>query len=506
MYKLTLKTVQYCFIAFTALVLMACYSSSHQHIGYMLGHFAFLAVIWMLLERFAPSGGTFASRREIVFLSIACFLACWMVCEYLPALGVRGQTADGRTALNSLIAGRTRFTHAPNKYFYWAIYEIFISTLGVIFAPVLRTGQLLNALFAALAVMPVFRICERVGGRSMARFVVLLLISSPALLLWSSVLSSAIISAVFMLYAAYFFMQAVETDRIDRKFLLAVVLSGAALGLSYVFKTITFLFYFAILVYLLLAVMQRPGRRIIVRACLLFLLLFGVSKYTSRCVTCASVALGNAPGLLQNDNKFLDVVLYELILGFNLEAKGHWHTPLAHEVMTLDRKGRWQKLKDAVKRDWKSYPGLLKYKFVNITGTHCGGGSIGRRIRSNSQADLVKRTGPYLCPLWAIYTMDGFQLGFSILTFLAAIGMCFSRGRDLSYFCPGIVSIVIIAGFTVLLLLIEGNSCYRVAVYPFHFLILPYIRGWSVPLKYVSDKLGGFRKVEKFIGDAREQP
>ena len=107
----------------------------------------------------------------------------------------------------------------------------------------------------------------------MARFVVLLLISSPALLLWSSVLSSAIISAVFMLYAAYFFMQAVETDRIDRKFLLAVVLSGAALGLSYVFKTITFLFYFAILVYLLLAVMQRPGRRIIVRACLLFLLL-----------------------------------------------------------------------------------------------------------------------------------------------------------------------------------------------------------------------------------------
>ena len=498
MYKFSLKTIQYGFVLLAAMVSVACFYSSHQHIGYTIGHFAFLAVVWMLLERFFPSRGGSASRKEILFLSVACFLACWMVCEYLPAIGVRGQTADAKTAFNSLIAGRSRFTH-PDKYFYWVTYEIFISTLGVIFAPVLRTGQLLNAFFASLAVMPVFRICERVGGRSIARLVVLLLISSPALLLWASVLSSAFISAVFMLYAAYFFMDAVGNEQINRRFFLAAVLTGAALGLSYIFKTIIFLFNFAIFVYLVLLVLKRPGWRVLVRGCLLFMLVFGISRYTIRSVTHVSVALGNAPGLLQNEKLFWDGVLYELILGLNLETRGCWHTPLAHEVIALDRRGRWQKLKEVVKRDWKAYPKLMKDKFVNVNGTHCGSGSIGQRIRANSQADLIKRKGPYFCPLWAIYTMDGFQLGFSVLTLLAALGMCFTRDRDLSYFCPGIISIMIVAGFTALLNVIEGNSCYRVAVYPFHFLVLPYIRGWAGPLKYIVDKSRVFHKVAKFM-------
>ncbi len=500
MYKFSLRTIKYCFVVLATMVLVACIYSSNQQIGfgYTLGHFTFLAAVWMLLGRFFPQNGVPASRREIFFLSVACFLLYWMVYEYLPAIGVRGQTADSSGALKCLLAGTPCHSH-KTWYFYWVNYEIFLSVMGVIFAPVMRTGQLINAFFAALAVMPVFRICERVGGRLIARFVVLMLISSPALLLWGSVLSSTIISAVFMLYAAYYFFEAVDCGKIDRRFVFAAVLSGVALGFSHIFKSIIYIFNVALLVYVLLVAFGRPGWRVVLRVCLLFLLVFSVSKYTGRCLTHVMVVLGNAPGLLEGKEKFSNDVLYELIIGLNLETTGCWHTPLAHELMTLDRSGKWQKLKDVVKRDWKSYPKLMKDKFVNINGTHCGPGSIGRRIRSNSQADLVKRKGPYLCPLWAIYTMDGFQLGFSVLTLLAALGMCFPRDRDLSYFCPGIVSIMIVAGFTALLNVIEGNSCYRVAVYPFHFLILPYIRGWAGPLKYIVDKFGAFPKVAKFM-------
>lgn len=479
MYKLLLRTIQYCFVVLSAMVLVACLYSSNQQIGigYTLGHFAFLAVMWMLLERIFPQNGVPASRREMLFLSVACFLTCWMVCEYLPVIGVRGQTADSSGALKCLLAGTPCRSH-DTRYFYWATYEIFLSVLGVIFAPAMRTGQLANAFFAALAVMPVFRICERVGGRSIARFIVLMLISSPALLLWGSVLSSTIISAVFMLYAAYYFFEASDCGKIDRRFVLAAVLSGGALGFSYIFKSIIFIFNIALIVYVLLVVFRRPGWRVVMRASLLFLLVFSVSKYTGRCSTHVLAVVGNSPGLVEGKGHFVEDVLYELILGLNLHTRGCWYTPLAHEVVKLDSAGRWRKLKEVVKKDWRAYPKLLVDKFVGNNGTHCGPGSIGVRIRANSQANLVKRTGPYRCPLWAIYIMNGFQVGFALITLLAALGMCFIRGRDLSYFCPGIVSIVIIAEFTVMLMLIEGNSCYRVAIYPFHFLVLPYIKGW----------------------------
>lgn len=69
----------------------------------------------------------------------------------------------------------------------------------------------------------------------------------------------------------------------------------------------------------------------------------------------------------------------------------------------------------------------------------------------------------------------GYYLMLCVSVALGIGGLCLAIIRDRARLLPGLIAGLVILGFTLLMLLMEVQARYRVAVYPFYFLLIPYV-------------------------------
>ena len=183
-------------LAFAVCLLLASVSVIGLAISSAVGYGLAVFMVWLVFEALGRFGGD-RLRRSEPWLIMAFFLVVYVVFMFLvPELGQRRMPYDSLRAQKSLEAGCIAFFR-PQRLYYWINYDLVLSILGKVFAPKLIVGQMLNAICRALALYPVFRLGERVAGRRMARFTVILLAMSPTLTLYSSTLVGDFIAAMF---------------------------------------------------------------------------------------------------------------------------------------------------------------------------------------------------------------------------------------------------------------------------------------------------------------------
>ena len=458
-------------ILFALLVFSAGVASMRASWLDCLAYAVVMMVLWTTLERCGKSWSFFSVRVEAWVIVAAVFFVHLAFIRVLPALGHEPLSAawDARAAVRSIEAGRICYTHAVRNQS-WCNYEVLLSAMGVMFGGGYQLGQVLNALTCALLVFPVSVLSSEIGGRRMARLTALTMGFSPALLMYSKLLSGEFLSAMLMGTAGYFLFDAFRAPK-RRGGAASLVLCGVLIGLSQLFKPISVVFLFAMCALgAVLFVMTRDWKRrtVLVGSVLLVMGTCRLSTGISQNAISAFVgdvrlttAVSEAPTLM-----------YELVLGFNPETDGTYSGKLAREFLALDATRRRSFVMDRVCRDWRCYPGLMVRKFVNIHGSpNRPHGAVSNFVLSFRDYPKLGRSH---APAWVEPLSDSGALFFRILFLMGATGLALSLRRSVSFWLPGLFSALIILGFAAIEQLIEGHGRYKTAVYPFYFMLIPY--------------------------------
>lgn len=466
-----------CTCLFAAAMLVASLVVISDWLGGMIGFAVFVILVWGLLEYFSRVGVLRGWKSEaFVIMALSLFVQLILL-GLLPSMGQNGMAAawDSRAALRAIQAGKICFTHNVRNQ-YWCNYEILLSALASVFRPKLYIGQALNALCCAAVILPLFRLSNRVAGRRVARFSSLLVGFSPAVMLYSTMLTSEFLSAALMFYGFFFLCEAMCAMDF-RSALLPAMLCGGFVGLSHLFKSITVLFMASLLFVFLEAWLRRPGKANALRLAVL-----GVSVVVSclavRMVGQTSFAtFVHEPRLVEASGQS-SPLLYELVLGLNVHTDGIYSGDLARKFMGLDEAQRRRFAADVIKRDWRKYPGLMVRKFLNLHGSHLRpGGAVSSFTLSFRDWPLVKG-GRNFTPHWVRPFTDCGTMLFRFVFLIGALGLFASRKRGFESHMPGLFSAVLVLGFAVVEQLIEGHGRYKTAIYPFYFMVVPYICVW----------------------------
>ena len=466
-------------IVFAVLRLIASMFVMRSSWGGILAYGFAIALIWRAFGLVNMKFPYWGRCYEILLLMGLCFLVHLFLIGVLPSLGRNewATSADYQYAVKSLLAGKICHIHR-DIYTYWCNYEIILSTLAVLFGGRLEVGQIVNACSCIIVVGLCFALVKRIAGVRTARLTALVLGLSPVLVMASTLLTGEFLAAAFMFIAfCCLFCAASETN--GRAFM--IVCSGCALGISYLFKTITVVFVIAVIMlsFLYLLYVHRKGS--IVRVVLmlsLFLPSYIVTKHTGQTILSAFVG---SPKLGHRDTG--DALLYELALGFNIPSGGQWEQSLAVNLKKMTTEEKRTYLKSAVARDWKGYPLLMVKKFVNLHGSHNERVGITQQFTDyfRKKNDKAKGWHDYwvrYTPKWIEPLSDAGMIVFEILFLIGAVGLLFSLKKQTLFWMPGVFSGLIVVGFAIIEQLIEVAGRYKIAVYPFYFMIIPYVCVW----------------------------
>ena len=475
--NLVTMLVLVCTCLFAAAMQAASIAVMSDWFGGMLGFAVAVMSLWCILGYLSRIGVLKSSTAEAFAIMGLCLAVQLLLIGMLPAMRQNGMAAawDSRAALRAIQSGKICFTHNV-RHQYWCNYEILLSALGNVFSPKLSVGQTLNALFCASVVFPLFKLSERVAGRGIARFASLLIGFSPAVMLYSTMLTSEFISAALLFYGFYFLCDFLR--RTDfRQAACPALLSGIFVGLSHLFKPITVLFMAALALVLFVAWLRCPRRTEALRIFILGIVVF-VSSLAVRTVGQSSfAAFVDEPKIIDACDQS-STLLYELVLGLNVPTDGIYSSDLAMKFVGMDEAQRRRFAADVVKRDWRKYPGLMVRKFLNLHGSHLRpGGAVASFALSFRDWPLV-RGGQTFMPSWVRPFTDSGTMLFRFAFLLGAVGLLVFRKREADVFVPGLFSAALVLAFAAVEQLIEGHGRYKVAIYPFYFMVVPYACVW----------------------------
>jgi len=466
-------------IVFAVLRLIASMFVMRSSWGGILSYGFVIALMWMFLELVNMKFPYWGHRYEILLLMGLCFLVYLFLIGVLPSLGRNewATSADYQYAVKSLLAGKICHIHR-DIYTYWCNYEIVLSTLAILFGSRLEVGQIVNACSCIIVVGLCFALVKRIAGVRTARLTALVLGLSPVLVMASTLLTGEFLAAAFS-FIAFCCLFCVARETNGRVFM--IVSSGCALGISYLFKTITVVFVIAVIVLSLLYLLYVCRKGSILRVALmlsLLLLSYIATKHMGQEVLSEFVG---SPRLGYRDTG--DTLLYELALGLNISSGGQWEQNLERNLKKMSTLEKKRYLKKAIARDWKGYPLLMVKKFVNLHGSHNERVGITQHFTDyfRKKNDKAKGWRDYwirYTPKWIEPLSDAGMIIFEILFLLGAIGLLFSLKKTTLFWMPGVFSGLIVIGFAIIEQLIEVAGRYKIAVYPFYFMILPYVCVW----------------------------
>ena len=426
--------------------------------------------IWSIIECFSRRHPSWSVRAEMFFLAFLCLSVYSFFIVLLPAMGqVPGaMTFDPAQVLRSMESGRVCHFHDIRNQG-WCNYEILMSILAVIFKGGQQFGEAFQALCCAMSLLPLFRLAERVAGRRVARFTVLMAGLSPTMVMYSVVLTSEIISSSLMVFAAYCFLDvfAEKHDKLDAALMMFV--GGVLLALSDLFKVIAVVFVVAAVVLLVVGALRSGDRRFVFRLMAAALVFYPSYRLARHVGQMALSALAQVPQEAAT-GKQSSALLYELVLGLNLESEGFYSGKLAHDFIAMPVEKQKEFAKKTFCRDWGKYPMLMIRKFRNIHGSsnyHHGAVSTFRNI-------FKDKSGKWHAPGWICPLADSGTMFFKVVFLFGCVGLFLSASRSFVGLAPGVLSASIVLCFAVVEQLIEGHGRYKISIYPFYFLIVPY--------------------------------
>ena len=496
LYKVLSWLLGGCLCAFCFLSFWANICKNWGTLGTALEYGFFICVVYLAVGMLCNK---LSNNGEVYLLMLLCLLLHLVLFSIAQnILGQQGQPIDSSHAFNALQAGKISYGHQL-RCGYWVNYEILLSVLGCAFSKSIYTGQILNALCCSLAIYPIFKLSEIACDRKMARFVCLMVIFSPVLGLYSTALVGDYIASMLFVYALYFFYKCISRISSDGFYAVTIrdaVLIGVLLSVADVFKTIGFLLVGAMVVVLVFEMLQKMRIRQIMLLIAVFCIVLTSSHVMNIVINDVKWSVVGKERRTKGD--FFNEVLYELVLGLNLERSGCYNRTLAKKLGQNARDGRMKMLKDAIKTDYKSYPSLMLVKFQRLYGTHTGIGSFISWFDLSTedkppQTLQQRKENTRHCPPWVVPYVDSGYLFFSFMMFLGALGLLFIGKDGWVRLMPGIASMVVVLGYVAMSLLIEGHGRYKCAVYPFFFLIIPYIGGITIPLVKIWTKTDAWR-------------
>lgn len=434
-----------------------------------------ILAVWVVFECLYRKYACFSCRAEMFGLALFCLLVHVVFVELLPAMGqIPGaMTYDPLQVLRSMESGKICFFHEARNQG-WCNYEIVMSMLATLFNGGQKLGELFQATCCVAALVPLFCIAEQTAGRRMARFTVLVMGLSPGVVMYSTVLTSEFLSAALMLYASFFFLGAMQERRRSSDVTLMLVLSGAFLGLSDLFKVIAVVFLAAAAVFVVVGVLRSGNRRFFLRAALVALVFYPSYRLTRHVGQHALLELAEQRQTASPSGSAFAVILYELALGLNVENEGFYSGKIARKFLSFTPEQQKSYVADMIRKDWKRYPMLMVRKFRNIHGSnnyHHGGVSTFRNA-------FKGKDGQRQSPRWIIPLADNGTMFFKLLFLFSCIGLALSCTRDFDFGAPGLLALATVLTFAVIEQLIEGHGRYKTAIYPFYFMTLPYMCVW----------------------------
>lgn len=486
MVDVVIRIVSWAATAVAALMFLACVFSPISSFTGAMAYGAIVFLVYLIFERNGSDHQNWFYRNEHFVLTCFGFLFYMFVLAAAPLFGQHGQAFDTGVAYRAFVSEQICYTHNVICT-YWVYYEILLSVIGNVFGHSFVNGQFLNALCCSLVVFPVFKLSEQVAGHGVARFVSLLMILNPALAFYCTAYTGEFLFAVLMLYGMYVYVRMFSGISTFKRNFMSAILSGGFLGLAWIFKPLTYLGMIAGFVVAILFLCQRFSRAAMLKVVLL-LCVWVISYGSVKAIAALSFdALGGIDRQTVRGESFGDTMIYELILSLNLDRHGAYNRDLALKVRRS--KDRLEILKNAVVRDHQKYPNLMVRKFRNLYGSHNSTGAIMSWYRWTTRDDGAKGNDFPNCPLWAVPLVDNALFLFAMVFFAATIGQFFCRGKEPSEWVPRMTFALIVLGFVGMSMLIEAHGRYRVAVYPFFFLILANVKGLAVPFSYIGKKL-----------------
>ncbi len=471
-------------LLFAALVLSASIAVIGFKLPDALWYGVVVLLIWVVLEGLGRLGEGRFMKYEPWILMAVFFLFYVVIMLLAPEMGQRKMPYDSLRAQMSLEAGHIAF-YRPLKFYYWVNYDLLLSIMGIVFSPKLIVGQILNAICRAAVLYPVFRLGERISGRRMARFATIATALSPALTLYSTVLVGDFLSAMFFLYAIYFFAVKSDWERFSTNNLVLWLGTGLLLGLGTIFKTIAFLYFFAFMVFIAIMILEKRK----IRMALLLL--------TSMCAICLAykVALGvrsdvfvaakeiskasEEPkrGALES---FAGGVLYEMWLGLCVQTGGSYSRTRDRAFRSAPKNEKIAMVKNMLLDNMKKYPEFFVYKFKRVWGTNDSPGSILWWYHASCQNNCYNARNENYCPTWLAPLLRAEHLLTSFLFFLGASGFVLAmyRRRRMDSWVIGVLSLAVVLSYAGMSMIIESHGRYRTSIYPFFFMIIPFAGVW----------------------------
>ncbi len=463
---------------FAGLLVAASVSVIGFKFSAIIGYGLVVLYIWIAFESGIRYGGERFEKYEPWVVMIVFFAFYLVVINLAPELGQRKMPFDSLRAQKSLEAGHVAFFR-PTKFYYWVNYDLLLSTLGIVFSPKLIVGQVVNAICRVAALYPIFKLSERISGRRIARFVTIIAALSPALTLYSTTLVGDYISAMFYLYAFYFFITKSDHERFSVDNFVLWVVVGLLAGLGYLFKTISFLYVVAFVVWAILAILEKNRIRVALQICLaasVIGLAHGSVKALRSHVFSAACEIAKVKEC--GASSFTSGVLYEMWLGLCVQTGG-WYSPTRDKAFRAASKEKQvEMVANMLKTDRAKYPRFMVDKFRTIWGSNDALGSVWDWFRMSCQKDCYNMRDKNYCVAWLKPLLRAEHLFLVALFLFGAGGVLCSMRRRMDFWEIGIVSTIIVVSFAVMSMLIESHSRYRVAVYPFFFLLMSYACVW----------------------------
>lgn len=483
--KLKVDTISKSLLAMMAVVALlfagSLLAASISVAGFMVysvvGYGMVVALIWIVLDVLEHSGGEWFKKYEpwIIMGAFLVFYLAFM--EIVPEFGQKKMPYDSLRAQKSLEAGHIAFFR-PTRLYYWVNYDLLLSSLGIVFSPRLIVGQIVNAVCRAATLYPVFKLSERVSGHGTARLVTIITALSPALTLYSSTLVGDYISAMFYLYAVYFFITKSDWKRFSVDNAVLWIAVGLLAGLGYVFKTISFLYFASLMVWMILKVFERRDIRVILLACV-SIVTVGLSHNVVKSIR--EKVLGAAYEVAKVRNEpasFTGGVLYELWMGLCIQTGGGYSPSRDKAFRAASKEKQIGMIKAMLINDRTKYPQFFVNKFRSVWGSNDSPGSMLDWFRMSCQEDCYNRNDKNYCVSWLKPLLRAEHL-FLAMIFLAGVcGFVLSMRKTMEFLGVGVISLVMILSFAAMSMLIESHGRYRAAIYPFFFLVLPYACVW----------------------------
>ena len=437
---------------------------------------------WLVLETFDRFLGDRYRKCE-PWVMMAFFLVVYMiVIQLAPELGQRRMPYDSLRAQKSLEAGRIAFFR-PLKFYTWINYDAVLSLMGMIFKPKLAVGQALNALCRVLVLFPVFRLGERISGRRMARFVTVALAMSPALTLYATTLVGDFMAGMFYLYGFYILVTVPDWQCYSPRNVLAWVAIGVLAGCGFLFKTLSFLFWGAILVWFVVRALEaRKLKTVLLLGVAFATMWFGYKTVITVRESVFTRAINPRELAQLRYEGSLDVLLYEMYLGLCIETGGSYNPSRDRAIRSVGTPEKIQLVKKMLVDGKSRYPDYLVYKFKRVWGTNDSPGSILFWFWKSCQENCYNSKAKNYCVPW-LQPLLGAEHLFLVALFLA--GMCglawslWERRASLGDAQGvGLMSIVVVLAYAALSMLIEAHGRYRTTIYPFFYLVIPFAGVW----------------------------